>query len=235
MCCFTRCAKWRGWWGEGTRPNTPAVKEWSLFACWLWRLWWLWLLPDIFLDRFRRLCHLLGVPWLKSDNKLDIAREALRLAELHLQGQFSLMIAADQRASTFSGIIIAAVAVLASMRENGSANWNDDLGLLVLATSAILAAFSARSVKIYIPGNNFKNMASDIEKDRDILLVFLELGAIFDKASESNRKIISKNSKLFNSAILVAFFGFIVGMFPLFISLSKNLYCMFTSTGTGTP
>ena len=152
----------------------------------------------------------------------QLVREAVRLAELNLTSQLSLMLAADQRATTFSGMIIGALAVVATIYDKDTVNWTDDLGLVILGFAATLAAYSARSVKIFVPGNEFKNFSSDIASYREINTVLADLGRIFDAASTANRATMQRNSKFYNAALVLSVVGFTVSLLPNMFSLASR-------------
>ena len=160
---------------------------------------------------------------MNNDNGEQLVHEALRLAELNLASELSLMLAADQRATTFSGMIVAALAVVATIYDHDTANWTDDLGLLILAFAAGLALYSVRSVKIIVPGVKFDNFADDIKSHRDVKTVLTELGRIYDAASTVNRKVISRNAKFYNAALIWTIAAFVVALIPNAFSLLSRL------------
>jgi hypothetical protein len=160
---------------------------------------------------------------LTNTNKDQVVREAFRLAELNLQTQFNLMIAADQRATTFSGILIAAVAVVATMYDKDTSHWNDDLSLLLLALAASLSVFAARSVRIFAPGLKFGNFSTDISSSREYLTVLSELGKQFDECAEKNRATIRRNAKLYNISLAIAVVGFLASLAPSIGSLLERV------------
>ena len=164
-----------------------------------------------------------------NTNKDKIVREAFRLAELNLQTQLKLMIAADQRATTFSGILIAAVAVVATMYDKDTSHWNDDFSLLLLAVAASFSVFAARSVQVVAPGLKFDNFSTDISSSREYLTVLSELGKQYDACADNNRKIIKRNAKLYNASLAIAFVGFLLSLMPSIGSLLERvqaLVCM---------
>jgi hypothetical protein len=157
-----------------------------------------------------------------NEKRDQTVREAVRLAELNLTSQLSLMLAADQRATTFSGMIIGALAVVATIYVDDTVNWTDDLGLVILGLSAALAVYSARSVEITVPGNEFKNFSSDLASNREFNTVLADLGRIFDAASAANRATMQRNSKFYNAALVWSVAGFAVSLIPNMFSLASR-------------
>jgi hypothetical protein len=149
--------------------------------------------------------------------------EANRLAELQLTSQVEVMLASDQRATTFAGIMMAAVVVIAQRSESDLSFWNDDLGLILLGLSAGLAALSARSIRVYVPGNAFSSFHEDIQNKREMGLVLRDLGKIYDECSESNKAKMRSNARLFNAALYLGILGFIVTMWPSISSLVTSI------------
>ena len=149
--------------------------------------------------------------------------EANRLAELQLTSQVDVMLASDQRATTFAGIMIAAVAVIAQIYESDRSFWYDDLGLVLLGLSAGLAAVSARSIKVHVAGNAFSNFDEDIQNKREMGLVLRDLGKIYDDCSKLNKAKMRSNARLFNAAIYLGILGFVVTMWPSISSLLTSI------------
>ena len=158
-----------------------------------------------------------------ANDSENIIREANRLAELQLTSQIQVMLAADQRATTFAGIMIAAVAITAQRYQADSSLWHDDLGLVLLGISAGLAAVSARSIKVHLAGNAFSNFDDDIQNNREIKLVLRDLGKIYDECSKFNKAKMKCNARFFNSALSLGILGFVVTMWPSILSLVTNV------------
>ena len=158
-----------------------------------------------------------------ANDSEKIILEANRLAELQLSSQVEVMLAADQRATTFAGIMIAAVAVIAQRYQSDSSFWHDDLGLILLGLSAGLAAVSARSIKIHVAGNAFSSFDEDIQNKREIGLVLRDLGMIYDDCSKSNKAKMKSNARFFNSALYVGILGFVVTIWPSIASLATSV------------
>ncbi|MCT8330702.1 hypothetical protein [Albidovulum sediminis] len=159
-----------------------------------------------------------------ADDSEKLIREANRLAELQLTSQVEVMLAADQRATTFAGIMIAAVAVIAQRYESDHSFWHDDLGLVLLGLSAGLAAISARSIKVHVAGNAFSNFDEDIQNKREIGLLLRDLGKIYDDCSKSNKIKLRSNARLFNAALYLGILGFVVTIWPSISSLVTSVF-----------
>jgi hypothetical protein len=157
---------------------------------------------------------------MSADDDL-IVQEANRLAELQLTSQVNLMLAADQRATTFAGIMIAAVAVIAQKYEADTSVIYDDIGLLLLGISAAVAAFSARSVKVHVAGNAFASFEEDFKSKKEFRLLLRDLGTIYDECSTLNRSILKRNGRLFNVSLYLGVLGFVTTMWPSIVTLAK--------------
>ena len=164
-----------------------------------------------------------------ANDSEKIILEANRLAELQLSSQVEVMLASDQRATTFAGIMIAAVAVIAQRHQSDSFLWHDDLGLILLGLSAGLAAVSARSIKVHVAGNAFSNFDDDIQNKREIGLVLRDLGKIYDDCSKLNKAKMKRNARFFNSALYVGILGFVVTMWPSIASLATTVSSALTN------
>ncbi|OYU18709.1 MAG: hypothetical protein CFE34_09090 [Rhodobacteraceae bacterium PARR1] len=158
-----------------------------------------------------------------SENKESLLREATRLAELSLTAQVDLMLAADQRATTFAGIMIATVAIIAQDIGKVPDALSDDLGLILLGVSAALAAYSARSVKIHIGGNSFSSFAEELKSNRDLALLLRDLGEIYDQCSAKNRTTMKRNSNFFNTSLYIGILGFFVSIWTSLVSIFWEL------------
>ena len=158
-----------------------------------------------------------------SENKDSLLREATRLAELSLTAQVDLMLAADQRATTFAGIMIATVAIIAQDIGKVPDALSDDLGLILLGVSAALAAYSARSVKIHIGGNSFSSFAEELKSNRDLALLLRDLGEIYDQCSAKNRTTMKRNSIFFNTSLYIGILGFFVSIWTRLVSIFWEL------------
>ena len=167
-----------------------------------------------------------------GDESRDLlTREAFRLAELNLESENTLMIAADQRATTFCGILVAALAIIASQYNADVSQWNDDLSLIVIGFAAALAAFSARSQKIFSTGLSFKSFDEDFANETRFESVLADLGHHYDDCSAKNREVLARNAKVFNASLFASMIGFAIGLFPNIVTLFSTLSAIFTSCG----
>ena len=208
---LVRLGRWR------RRPRRWRRRRWG--GPWRLPTW-----SGTFFYRYRLFHHSKGLPTVtgsKTDEAALIA-EAFRLAELNLQSETSIALASDQRASTFCGILIAAVAILASLSDQYKTSIFDDVAMVLFVAAASLAAFVARSTKISTTGLRFDSFAEDISAGRGFSQTISELGGHYDKASEANRRLIRSNSKLFNASLILAWLGLMLAIFPQI----SNVICL---------
>lgn len=143
-----------------------------------------------------------------------LVREAFRLAEVNLQSEMSIALAADQRALAFCSLLIAAIAIVVGT--GGMANFGPSQGfaLLFLTLAAIFAAFSARSAKIVVPGMLFEAFERDLSSNRSVEETLTELGSHYNESSVSNRKLIARNARVFNGSLFAALCGLVLLIWP---------------------
>lgn len=142
-----------------------------------------------------------------------LIREAYRLAELNLESETQMLLASDQRATTFCGILIAAIAFSASDDPMDESIF-DNLSIVFLAFSAALAAYSARSIKVFTTGLRFDSFAEDISQNRGFRETIFELSQKYDECSTHNRNQIKFNAKIFNYSLILAVVGFMIAVVP---------------------
>lgn len=138
--------------------------------------------------------------------------EVLREAEVHLSAQLVSAIAADQRAYTFAGTVIAASVLLIGAAYALTAApepnpWLACLTVLVAAclfVSAWLAVMSARSVEFAFAGNQPSQWIEDIESGKTLVHALAEQCAHYDEMVTANRTVMDGNGKLFNWAVNIA-------------------------------
>ncbi|WP_146193122.1 hypothetical protein [Maritimibacter sp. 55A14] len=143
--------------------------------------------------------------------------EAYRLAEQNVQSQVDLALAADQRAASFCGLCIAAIAALVGLTDNQNTEWHTGIAAAMLSISAFLSAFALRPVKFHIRGLPFENFKEDIENKREFSEVIEDLGQIYDNLISENRKRIKRNARCFRCAIYCAILGLLFMVVPFSI------------------
>lgn len=156
-----------------------------------------------------------------SRNK--IIAEAYRLSEKKLETQMNLAISSDQRAVTFSGILIAAVAIQVSLSTTGEIDIYNNLAIVFFVLAAGFSAFVARSTKITATGMKFSDFEDDIKDSRSYEDAISQLGAHYDDALGENLRLITMNGRLFNVSLIFAACGLVLTVLPRLKLLICNI------------
>lgn len=142
-----------------------------------------------------------------------VLTEVVREAELYLSAQLQTAIAADQRASTFVGVVVTAAvaaaggaATVALGREPISVAGGAGLAsaALCLVIAAVLAALSLRPSRWDFPGNWPSEWKNDIEAGRPLDLCLFDMADHYDDMLSKNDVVMKKAAKLFSAAIFCA-------------------------------
>lgn len=135
--------------------------------------------------------------------------EAYRLSEQRLQSQLQAALAADQRAMSAAGMLVAAAAVITALAEHAASSWSMLVGAVGLSVAALLAWYSARPQNFYMPGALFGDLAEDIERKATLSQVKRELGAFNDKHAGKNSEAMDRSANQMALAFLLAVFSVI--------------------------
>jgi len=142
------------------------------------------------------------------DNKSQLILEAYQRSERMLQAQLTMALAADARALTFSGLLLAAASILGGMASGGgSVSLVAGAGALPLVIAAGLAGFSARPVDFYIPGGKYEQIQHDIDTNRGQMDLLSDLAQKNDKSIRHNSKLLRSNGRFMLAAFWVAVVG----------------------------
>lgn len=146
-----------------------------------------------------------------TDNKKKLILEAYRRAEIRLQSQIDLAVAADGRAVTFGGLAIAAAAILIGLAEDASNRVFYVSAAGALVVSACLAGFSARPVPFGIVGGKFGDLIEDIDADDVYEELLRTLGRFYDEEIDDNAQQMKTNGRVMFAAYLIAVVSPLVG------------------------
>jgi hypothetical protein len=145
------------------------------------------------------------VYWRKAE--LELVKEILREAEVNLQGQLSLAIAADQRSSVMASLFTAAaaaiVAGLITLASTDNASHpiaiytGGAVAAMLLAAGASLCIWAARPINFYVPGNEPKSWYGDIANPRELKVLLGEQAEVYQEMIDDNMRTLSKNSQRF--------------------------------------
>jgi len=143
----------------------------------------------------------------REDREFQLLVEACRLSEKNLENEIAIALAADQRAASFCGLIVASIAILVGLSENIRDSVSLTLSVGAFALSAVFAGAATRSVKVHAPGFKFDDFSEDISQARAMKDVLKDIGRHYDAGSKINRNVISRNARLFNFSLLLAAAG----------------------------
>jgi hypothetical protein len=145
------------------------------------------------------------VDWKKVD--AELVREILREAELKLQAQLSLAIAADQRSSVMASFFsVAAAAIAAGLITLASAEHSSDTGpiyaggaisILLLIIGAALCIWAARPADFSVPGSEPDKWYDEVKLKRDLKVRLGEQAENCQEMIEENDKVLSTNARFF--------------------------------------
>ena len=137
-----------------------------------------------------------------------LLEEIISQAEKRLQAQLELGKAADQRAMTFVGLLLAGVAVLAGLAfgDNSSPGYRPALVCVAfgLIASAALACWSARPVEWDIVGNVPASFDEDIAAGRTFAETRAETAMHLQDMISKNHKALQSNGNWMTAAMIIA-------------------------------
>jgi hypothetical protein len=158
---------------------------------------------------------------LDDDIEFQVLLEACRLAEKNLENEVAIALAADQRATSFAGLIVATIAVLVGLNSNFFENFWLSASIFAFAISAVLSGAAARSVKVHTSGFRFDAFDEDISNKRPIKDILRDIGSYYDEGSKHNRAVIRRNSRFFNLALLLSAFGLVFAIASFALTEAK--------------
>ena len=139
-----------------------------------------------------------------TDNQKKLILEAYRRSEERLRSQKEMAIAADQRAMTFAGFMIAAATVLGGFAFSATIKGPIIFTSALLIVSAFLAVLSASPAQFGTTGGKFTEWKTDVDEDIPFEFVLKQVGGFQDEDIEDNEVVMSGNAKLMNGSIFFA-------------------------------
>lgn len=147
----------------------------------------------------------------------SVRAEILRQSEAYLEAQLTAGIAADQRATTFAGMLAAALAVLGGGTAAIAAGLEKEISsvLIVPALPAIvgffwsikLATYAGRPIEWNYVGNSPWQWRKDLAQKKQLSLSLAEQVTHYAVGIEDNKKALDKQAETMNLAIKVAWYG----------------------------
>lgn len=164
-------------------------------------------------------------------SKLEIVKESIHQAELRLQGQASLAIAADARASSLGAALIGATtAMLAGAFSIFAIDVNNwfSVPIFITAICFFVGAFfclrAVRPVGFFTGGNSPENWKEDIENNKPYEDCMKEVSEYYTYNINANKKVLKDNAKLYEYGSYFAFAAPMVGAFSALITFAC-VYC----------
>ena len=149
----------------------------------------------------------------KKESQKEVTEPAFKMCLERLSSQKDAALAADARATTYAGIIIAAAAVLAGLTQKGEPI-EMLIGATILVIAAAIAGFAARPVEFYMPGSKFSDFNDDIRQGKEWIETIDELSSLLDENSNENDRIMAKNARILQFSFWIALFGMLVATLP---------------------
>ncbi|NGQ93379.1 hypothetical protein G5V65_21055 [Rhodobacter sp. HX-7-19] len=137
------------------------------------------------------------------DNRQRLILEMLARADARLEAQQQIALASDARAMQLVGVLIAAAAVTTAIGEDAvsAVQWAIVVPLVLAAAAGI---YAARPVGWYAPGMRPSAFNEDLDDDRDLADVQLELARHLEACIEQNSEILRHNADALRTAVLLA-------------------------------
>ena len=146
-----------------------------------------------------------------NDNKKELIREAYRRGERRLESQLALALAADARALSFGGLMVAAAAILGAVAVDATVSAPLFTAALVLVIAAAIAMYSARPNGMYVPGGSLSQIRKEIDNDDDYFVALLEMAEQMEEYESENSAILKRNGRIVFTAYLVALLAVLAG------------------------
>lgn len=148
------------------------------------------------------------------DNRQQLIREMLARADMRLQAQQQLAIAADARAMQFVAACVAGASLIVSIGGDQLASAHYVVAA-VLIISAVFAFWAAKPIEWHAPGMLPSSFDEDIDRDVPISDVLEELSRHLEVSINENKDILAENARSLRLAAVAAI------MAPLFGLVSK--------------
>jgi hypothetical protein len=151
----------------------------------------------------------------------DLVEEVISQAKDLLQAQLTVAIAADQRAMTFAGLLLAGIAVLIGTADRTSGiSQVPELVVLTIgfAIAAALACWSARPVPWHLGGDYPSSWKGDVEAKLSLHQTRAESAANFESMLRENEASIQSAALYMRMSMLVALASAIGGIVIAFVA-----------------
>lgn len=151
-------------------------------------------------------------------NRSKLIREAIGHATAKQEAQLKIALAADARAMTMcvacAGIAGVLVGVAAAV-ERQDASLPIAMMAFCLFLASCFAAWSARPIGFASPGQDFGTFSKDIEADRPVDGMLIELGYLLDQDAADNERRVSINARYLRFSMALAAAAPLLGLLVL--------------------
>lgn len=147
-------------------------------------------------------------------NRSQLVRLAHELIQQKLASQASSAIGADARAMSYAGLCFASSALLLGLANDAYSPVAMVIGGVAFVVSAGIASYSARPILFYMPGACLSDVQEDIDTDREVGDVLLQLSDYAETHISKNRTTLSDNADLLNLSQKLSFASAIVASVP---------------------
>jgi len=147
----------------------------------------------------------------------ELLAEIVREAEVRLQAQLTGAVAADQRAMTFTGLLLAAAGALIGAALASAARGAELAGPIFvtavgLVLAAILAVISARPVDWDYSGNTPGGWVKHIADGHDLNQGLAAMADHYADMIEANEKVIASNAAWIRASMGMALLSVSIGL-----------------------
>jgi hypothetical protein len=146
----------------------------------------------------------------------EVLAEIIREAEARLQAQLTAAVAADQRAMTFAGLMLAAAAAMIGAAIGASPNTPLTVPIFVTAlglfASAVVAVIAARPIGWDFVGNTPKSWISDVAKSQSLQAALADMANFYAEMIDDNEKAIAGAASWIRLSMLGALVSLLIGL-----------------------
>lgn len=147
-----------------------------------------------------------------NDNREKLILETLRQTEDLIRSQTEIALAADSRALTFCGILVAAATLMIGLAGGSAMGTGMVWGGITLLFSAALTGLAARPVTWRALGQKGEDFRKDIEDARQFIDVVAEMVMLNDRYIMLNDRVLQKNGRLMWAGYLTAITAPVIGI-----------------------
>jgi CHASE3 domain sensor protein len=151
-----------------------------------------------------------------SAASVEVLGEIVRQAEARLQAQLTAAVAADQRAMTFAGLMLAAAAAMIGAVLGASPEATITAPIFVTAlglfASAIFAIIAARPVGWDFVGNSPRSWVSSVAEGQPLQAALADMADFYAEMIEENENAIARAAFWIRVSMLGALISLLIGL-----------------------